>query len=182
MKLKTALREVKKGVGPEWANYRLLGVTRSGIGAPKEPIGKTPSRYKLVDAGTIVYNPMRVLLGSIGILRPQDEPGIISPDYVVFKTDETVLDPYYFFAWMKSSAGIDFISQETRGAVRQRLKMTTLGQMEVSIPDIDEQRRSGHYVQETLSIITSIQAAFDRQKADLELHRDKLFDSIPALI
>ncbi|MBI4908686.1 MAG: hypothetical protein HY820_34015 [Acidobacteria bacterium] len=61
--LSEALVEVSSGVGPKWAKYRVLGATRAGLALAKEPVGKSPERYKLVEPGTIFYNPMRIMIG-----------------------------------------------------------------------------------------------------------------------
>lgn len=63
--LSEALIEVSSGVGASWSKYPVLGATRAGLALAKEPVGKSPERYKLVEPWTIFYNPMRILLGSI---------------------------------------------------------------------------------------------------------------------
>ncbi len=93
VRLEECLQEVNKGVGPTWQRYRLVGATRQGLAAAKEGVGKAPERYKLVEPGTIFYNPMRILLGSIALLDEGEEPGITSPDYVVFKTWAELIHP-----------------------------------------------------------------------------------------
>jgi restriction endonuclease S subunit len=182
VKLGPLLIEVKKGVGPEWTKYRLVGVTRSGIGQPKDPIGKSPGRYKLVAPGTIVYNPMRILLGSIGVMTPNEEPGIISPDYVVFQTDSKALDPYYFFSWLKSTVGVEFIRNETRGAVRQRMKLKTLGQLDVSLPKICDQKDFGDRLLCSLEGLKSLELEVEEQLREIEALRTRIFDSLPVQV
>lgn len=132
--LSRCLIEVSKGVGPSWSKYRLVGATRAGIAPAKEGIGKTPERYKLVDAGTIFYNPMRILLGSIAMVDEGDEAGITSPDYVVFKTKSGVLHPRWFYYWLRSPDGDVFIKTLTRGAVRERMLFRRLAEAEVELP------------------------------------------------
>jgi type I restriction enzyme, S subunit len=176
MRLGDHLQERKRGIGDEWKSYPLIGVTRSGLDTPKDPIGKSPGRYKLVSPGTIVYNPMRILLGSIGVMRPGEPNAIISPDYVVFETDRKFLDPYYLFGWMKSKKGIEFVQQETRGAVRQRLKLNVLGALEVSFPDIEKQRDRGRQLLEALSKVRMVEKLASDQLEDINKLRNKLFE------
>src|SRR5207237_197336 len=99
----------------------VLGATRSGLAPAKEGVGKQPQRYKPVRSGTIFYNPMRILLGSIALVDDRDTPGITSPDYVVMRGHEGVLHPVWFYHWFRSRAGAEFIKSLTRGAVRERL-------------------------------------------------------------
>ena len=133
------LIEITNGVGIRWKEYRLLGATRSGIAPAKEGVGKAPERYKLVAPGTIFYNPMRILLGSIAFVDEGDEPGITSPDYVVFRTREGVLHPTWFYFWLRSNAGADFIRTLTRGAVRERLLFNRLSPAQIALPTWEAQ-------------------------------------------
>ncbi len=135
IKLSQCLHEVSHGVGSSWGDYRIVGATRAGIAPAKEKVGKRPERYKLVDAGTIFYNPMRILIGSIAMIDEGDEPGITSPDYVVFKTQGGILHPRWFYYWLRSSYGEAFIKTLARGAVRERMLFRRLSAAEVDIPD-----------------------------------------------
>src|SRR5262245_51836059 len=96
LRLSECLQEITAGVGPSWPRYRLLGATRDGIAPAKEGVGRNPERYKLVEPGTIFYNPMRILLGSIAYLDEGEEPGITSPDYVVFRTRQGLVHLRWF--------------------------------------------------------------------------------------
>ena len=62
------LTEVKAGIGKDWAKYPVMGATRDGLAPAKERPGKSPQRYKPVFPGTIFYNPMRILIGSIAFV------------------------------------------------------------------------------------------------------------------
>ena len=128
------LVQVSQGIGASWKNYRLVGATRAGIAPAKENVGKRPERYKLVNAGTIFYNPMRILLGSIAMTDDGEEPGITSPDYVVFKTREGTLHPGWFYYWLRSQYGEAFIKTLVRGAVRERMLFRRLASAELELP------------------------------------------------
>jgi type I restriction enzyme, S subunit len=137
-----ALREVAKGVGEGWSGYALLGATRGGIAPAKERVGATPERYKLVIPGTIFYNPMRILLGSIARLDDDDVAGITSPDYVVFRTDQGALDDRWFYHWLRSWRGEALIKSLARGAVRERLLFKRLAAASIRAPSIGVQVRT----------------------------------------
>ena len=53
------------------------------------------SNYKLVRKNEFAYNPSRINVGSIDILKEYDI-GALSPMYVIFSVDETKLLPDYF--------------------------------------------------------------------------------------
>lgn len=139
VRLADCLDEVVRGVGPSWKEYRLVGATRDGLAPAKEGVGKSPERYKLVEPGTIFYNPMRILLGSIAILDEGQEPGITSPDYVVFKTCSGVIHPRWFYYWLRSTDGAAFIRTLARGAVRERMLFRRLAAAEVHLPPFEAQ-------------------------------------------
>ncbi len=65
VRLGEVLDEITQGVGEEWNKRPLWGATRAGLSLAKEPIGKSPERYKPVKAGCIFYNPMRILIARL---------------------------------------------------------------------------------------------------------------------
>jgi type I restriction enzyme S subunit len=134
------LREVTEGIGEDWRRYPVLGATRSGLAPAKESVGKNPGRYKPVRAGTIFYNPMRILLGSIAMIDEGDEPGITSPDYVVMTAIEGRLNARWFYLWFRSRYGAEFIKSMTRGAVRERLMFRRLAPATLVLPDWRQQQ------------------------------------------
>src|SRR2546425_764999 len=140
LRLADGLEEVTKGVGSAWRQYRLVGATREGLAPAKEGIGKNPERYKLVAPGTIFYNPMRILLGSIALLDAGQEPGITSPDYVVFRARPGLIHPRWFYYWLRSEQGAAFVRTLARGAVRERMLFRRLAAVEAEVPAFEFQQ------------------------------------------
>ena len=128
------LREVTQGIGPKWSDFPVLGATRAGLAPAKESVGKAPERYKPVRVGTVFYNPMRILLGSIALVDEGNAPGITIPDYVVMTAVEGVLHPRWFYHWFRSEDGAAFVRSLTRGAVRERLLFNRLAPAEIPVP------------------------------------------------
>lgn len=155
--LSDALVEVSSGVGASWSQYRVLGATRAGLALAKEPVGKSPERYKLVEQGTIFYNPMRIMIGSIAMVDEGEESGITSPDYVVFRTRPGVLHHRWFYYWLRSKYGEELIRSLARGAVRERLLFRRLAKGRIVSPSWDTQLR----VADTLSTVRSMERAAD---------------------
>lgn len=133
------LIQISKGLGASWSEYPVIGATRAGAAPAKENVGKNPERYKFVEEGTIFYNPMRILLGSIAMIDDGELPGITSPDYVVFKTKPGILHSRWFYFWLRSRYGKDFIKTLARGAVRERMLFRRLSNAEINIPSWDLQ-------------------------------------------
>ena len=139
-RLADCLHEVTDGIGEDWRSYPVLGATRGGLAPAKEGVGKNPGRYKPVRPGTIFYNPMRILLGSIAMLEEDDAPGVTSPDYVVMTAVEGRLSPRWFYHWFRSQYGAEFIKSMTRGAVRERLLFKRLAPATLLLPDWNHQQ------------------------------------------
>lgn len=127
------LDEVCKGIGPAWKGRPLYGASRSGLTPAKEAIGKNPERYKAVEPGTVFYNPMRILLGSIAMLDEGEIPGITSPDYVVVRGRPGVLHHRVFYYWLRSVAGEALIKQLARGGVRERILFNRLNEGRIPV-------------------------------------------------
>ncbi|MEW6381358.1 MAG: restriction endonuclease subunit S [bacterium] len=154
--LDDCLVEVKNGVGTDWQRYRLVGATREGIAPAKEGVGKNPERYKLVDPVTVFYNPMRILLGSIAMVDENNETGITSPDYVVVKGKEGILDTRWFYYWFRSSYGAHLIDSLTRGAVRERVLFNRLCKGKIVLPNFHTQKVASEKMKEAQKIAEAI--------------------------
>jgi type I restriction enzyme S subunit len=133
------LDEVKAGIGPTWADYPVLGATRAGLALAKEPVGKQPQRYKPVFSGTVFYNPMRILIGSIALVDEDDTPGITSPDYVALRGKLGRVDSRWFYFWLRSPYGERCIASLARGAVRERMLFNRLAEGKIALPPYDVQ-------------------------------------------
>lgn len=141
MRLRDCLDEVTQGIGKGWPGRPLYGATRAGLAPAKEAIGKSPERYKPVEPGTVFYNPMRILLGSIALADEDDPPGITSPDYVVLRPRPGVLHPRVFYHWLRSDWGEHLIKSLARGAVRERILFNRLAEGTISVPPWPVQER-----------------------------------------
>lgn len=159
IRLGDSLEEVSRGVGPQWSRYRLLGATRGGLALAKEGVGQSPERYKLVEPGTIFYNPMRILLGSIAYLDEGEEPGLTSPDYVIFRATPGVLHPRWFYYWLRSNDGAAFIRTLARGAVRERMLFRRLAEADIDAPTFAGQAAFA----KAISVVERARAAAEAQ-------------------
>jgi len=162
------LTEVKAGIGKDWTRYPVLGATRSGLAPAKELPGKNPARYKPVVPGTIFYNPMRILIGSVAFVDEGDAPGITSPDYVVFRGVEKKVDSRWFYYWLRSPLGNQCITSLARGAVRERMLFNRLAEATVELPDFVTQQKVSKMLATAQRQIASMRAAISVQLHDLE--------------
>lgn len=155
VKLAEVLEEVARGIGSGWSGYPVLGATRDGLAPAKEPVGKAPERYKLVSPGTVFYNPMRIMIGSIAMVDNGDATGITSPDYVVLRGREGRVHSRWFYYWLRSPYGKRCIESLARGAVRERMLFNRLAEGEMVLPPYSEQKAAS----EVLGPIREVRAA-----------------------
>jgi len=136
------LIEIKSGIGKTWSEYPVLGATRAGLAPAKEPPGKLAEKYKPAFPGTVFYNPMRILIGSIAFVDEEDTPGITSPDYVVLHGKGGIVDSRWFYFWLRSPIGEECIGSLARGAVRERMLFSRLAEGEIHLPSFTAQRQA----------------------------------------
>ncbi len=164
------LKEVKAGIGENWSKYPVLGATRKGLAPAKEPPGKNPQKYKPAFQETVFYNPMRILIGSIAFVDDDDEPGITSPDYVVLRGKQGILDTRWFYYWLKSSLGEQCINSLARGAVRERMLFNRLSKGEIELPSYKAQLNAS----KALSEIKHMLRASEQQLRDIDAISSKI--------
>jgi type I restriction enzyme, S subunit len=164
------LQEVKQGIGESWADYPVLGATRDGLAPAKEPPGKKPERYKPVYPGTVFYNPMRILIGSIALVDDDDTPGITSPDYVALQGKPGVVDSRWFYCWLRSPLGEQCILSLARGAVRERMLFNRLAEGEIELPDFTLQQRASA----ALAALKPMRQAIESKINDINLLPQKI--------
>lgn len=152
------LDEVKQGIGARWTDFPVLGATRDGLAPAREPVGKNPERYKPVQVGTVFYNPMRILIGSIAMVDEGDAPGITSPDYVALRGREGVVDSRWFYYWLRSPEGERCITSLARGAVRERMLFNRLAEGEIVLPPYPVQQAASRALAELRPMKKSIEA------------------------
>jgi len=117
-----------------------FGVSNTdGITSSKYAAENKANDYKILEKNCFAYNPYRVNVGSIAMLD-KDIVGLISPAYVVFKIKEKSIIPELLLKFLKSSEGLRQIKLHARGTVRQALRFSDLCNIEISLPNYDEQK------------------------------------------
>jgi type I restriction enzyme S subunit len=97
-----------------------------------------------------------------------DEPGITSPDYVVFQGKVGKVDSRWFYYWLRSPLGHQTIISLARGAVRERMLFTRLAQAEVELPDYPTQQAFSLILAQAQREIIAMKAAIAVQLYDLQ--------------
>lgn len=131
----------KYAISEKGKRYGILGVNnQTGIfDAYTEDGSKIKQKYKKMETGWIAYNPYRVNVGSIGIKKPEHKFEYISPAYVVFSCQPSLL-PDYLFLVMKTPVFNKIIRDNTTGSVRQNLSYDVLEGLQIPLPSLDVQQ------------------------------------------
>lgn len=122
----------------------VLSVTNSnGFISQKEQFDRVVasadlSNYKIVRKGQFAYNPSRVNVGSLDLLRNFDE-GVLSPMYIVFETKKEQLNNVFLYYHLKSDNFTKRIPMFVQGSVRDSLSFDGLCSMKFFIPSLSEQ-------------------------------------------
>src|SRR5262245_291065 len=102
--------------------------------------GESMGRCKVVRKDWFIYDTMRLNAGSIA---KWSGPGaaLASPDYTVFKCDETRLDPEFLNHFRLSHQWTQFVEGAGTGSVRLRTRFSNLAALKLALPPLEEQRR-----------------------------------------
>ena len=137
----------------------VLGVSNKvGITVTDHKKSKDLSNYHFIEEGDFAYNPYRINVGSIGLV-PRGISGLVSPAYVVFKTNNSLISEL-LFDFLKSNDGLFQINKFARGTVRKALRFEDLCQIEMPVPSID------------------IQQSILKKKESVEIEADELKDEL----
>lgn len=122
-------------------NNRVQGVNSSGeFGETRaDTNGLDFSNYKIVKTGQFAYNPSRINLGSIALLR--DDSCIVSPMYIVFEVSnlQKVL-PEYLLLWFEREEFQRSTLFYAMGSVRDTFSFDLMQEVQIPIPDIEVQK------------------------------------------
>lgn len=114
------------------------------------------SRYKVIQPGMFAYNPMRLNIGSIGYLRSDGQPGLVSPDYVVFKCSQGVL-PEFLHYISKGESWKNWCAAAGSGSVRSRIYFRDLANFSLNLPSIAYQKSAIRLLGNIEKLIESIE-------------------------
>lgn len=96
----------------------------------------TTYKPKMVSRNDFIYNPMRINIGSIGLVPDADDV-ITSPDYVVFRAKG--INPNYLLTLLRSPFYRMYIDVITTGSIRDRLYFDDL--QTIRIPDATKEEQ-----------------------------------------
>ena len=177
VKLGEVLKEVNERNKGEKVK-RVLSVTNSrGFVSQEEYFEGTVhsaniSNYKIVRKNQFAYNPSRVNVGSIDILKDYED-GALSPMYIVFEVDTTKLLPDYFKYYFQTNRFFENVKNNTQGSVRNSLSFKALADFDYLLPPIEEQVK-------IIKILKNVESLIDINKKyikNITKAKEKIFDN-----
>ncbi|MBI5558087.1 MAG: restriction endonuclease subunit S [Deltaproteobacteria bacterium] len=156
-----------------YETFKILGVNNvDGIFHAYDALGKEIKQpYKKVSTGDFAYNPYRINVGSIGWVPPEHDGAYISPAYVVFSVDSTVVLPEVFWFILKSDFFNQTLRAATAGSVRMNLTYPLLETLKIPIPPLPIQQK----------IVAHWEAANSKANEDMAASQE-LAKSTPSLL
>jgi type I restriction enzyme, S subunit len=135
------------------------------------------SKYKVIKKGQFAYSAMQV--GRDETIRlalyTNDEPAIISPAYLVIESKNTnKLLPEYMMMWFQRPESDRYGWFISDSSVRASLEWERFCEIQIPIPDIDEQRK---FVALYNGLMTN-QKTYETSLADLQLICDTYLENL----
>jgi restriction endonuclease S subunit len=115
-----------------------LGVTERYDGDGRPAASEDLTKYKLVEPGDIILNPLGKPHGSIG---RSDKRGITSPAYWVLRTDETSNSSKFMHYLLRSEPMLDEFRRRSKNLPPNQFDLSweQFRDIEIPIPDIEQQ-------------------------------------------
>lgn len=161
--------------------YPVLSSTMSGIYLQKDYFNQevstmTNKGYKVVPKGFITYRSMSDT--NIFRFNVQDliDKGIVSPAYPVFYAKKGIANRYFLTYEMNNSE--EFLKQLImlkEGGTRYALSFSKLSKMDLSITNIEEQRKISEFFRKLEHLITLHQHKLEKLKNVKKSLLDKMF-------
>lgn len=163
----------------DWAITNLLGVNiyKNFMPSVANTSGVDLSKYKIIQKGQFATNIMHVNRDEIlpVALYQNDEPAIVSPAYMTFEViDENVLLPEFLMMEFQRPEFDRRAWTYCDSSVRGGLEWNRFCEIQIPIPDIDEQRK---FVALYNGLLTN-QKTYANSLADLQLICDTYIENL----
>ena len=117
------------------------------------------------------YNPARLNIGSISYLF-DEEPGLLSPMYIIFKINEKLVTPKYLLIFLKSTKILKKIDSMKEIGARFRFDFDNWKKIKIPLPSLETQEKIVKILDSYTEYITELQ-----EKLKIELQaRNKQYN------
>ena len=131
------------------------------------------SNYTILKQDMFAYNPSRLNIGSIGRLK-NTISGLVSPMYVVFSVDKSLVDVKYFEYFIKSPKIINKIDSLKEEGARFRFDYNRWNWINIPLPPIEVQKEIVRILDTFTEYQDCINEELTLRKKQYEYYRDKL--------
>ncbi|KMN82934.1 hypothetical protein VK98_05385 [Chromobacterium sp. LK11] len=117
------------------------------------------------------------VMGTIGraaVVPMNVEPGIINPRLVLYRVLKHLIHPRYLQAFLNSPTSQDYFSLAAQGTTMEGLNMTSIGELEVALPPLDEQLQILDFIRQEEAKIGALADAATRAIELLKERRSAL--------
>ena len=128
-------------------------------------------KYKIIQKDDFVYNPSRINIGSIGVMK--DEIGCVSPIYIIFKCNEEY--KIYLHQLLSFDFMVKQINKRCSGSVRQALSFDDLCSIEIYDVKKDKLEIYNQYCQKIIKIIRNLKDENKLLEKQKKLYLAKFF-------
>lgn len=143
-----------KGIIPESENERI------------QTSSDDKSNYKKINKFDYAFNPSRINVGSIGMLKYEEE-GVVSPIYNVFSINKTIINPLYLSFYFKSNKFKKDVNRFVLNSVRPKLEIDDLKKFELYfIYDEDEEANKANQLKK----IEELNIKIKNEEKHIKLH------------
>lgn len=122
----------------------------------------------LVHPGDLVISGINVAKGAITVYQGQ-EPVCATIHYSSYTFNPTLVDLDYFKYFVKSPAFVEALKQQVKGGIKTEIKPKHLLPIEISIPDLQEQKFIVTEISESLNKIGQLTTEIESQKSYIKL-------------
>lgn len=159
------------------SNLLGINITKNFMPSVANVSGTDLSKYKVIQKGQFAYSAMQV--GRDETIRlalyTNDEPVIISPAYLVIESkDENELIPEYMMMWFQRPESDRYGWFISDSSVRASLEWERFCEIEIPIPNIDEQKK---YVALYKGLLNN-QKVYENSLDDLQLICDTYIEDL----
>lgn len=127
----------------------------------------------LVYSGDLVISGINVAKGAITVYQGK-EPVCATIHYSAYTFNDSIVDLDYFKFFVKSPAFIETLKQQVKGGIKTEIKPKHLLPLEISIPDLSEQKRIVSVLLKNLKKTEELQKEIDSQKENVKLLRQNI--------
>ena len=118
----------------------------------------------LVQPGDLVISGINVAKGAIAVYRGE-EPVCATIHYSSYTFDDNQVDLDYFKFFVKSPAFVSTLQKQVKGGIKTEIKAKHFLALEISIPDLLEQKRIVTNISEKMENIQQLSEEEEKQKA-----------------